>query len=73
MTGKLCHGKRHTPIVSKAQRGLFGAELARRRSGKRGKMPGITQAELESHLHEAAGKNLPKRTTKKKGGKKRGK
>jgi len=66
MTGKLCHGKRHTPIVSKAQRGLFGAELARRRKGKKGRMPGITQAELESHLHEAGGKKLPKRTTKKK-------
>lgn len=64
MTGKLCAGKKHTPIVSEKQRGLFGAELARRRRGKRGKMPGITQAELESHLHEAGGKKLPKRSRK---------
>jgi hypothetical protein len=76
MTGKLCSGSKrpHTPIVSESQRGKFGAELARRRRGKRGKMPGITQAELESHLHEAGGKRLPKRTTKKtkaKRGKKR--
>jgi hypothetical protein len=67
MTGKLCHGKRHTPITSEAQRGLFGSELARRRAGKRGRMKGITQAELESHLHEAGGKSLPKRSRKAKG------
>jgi hypothetical protein len=67
MTGKLCHGKRHTPIVSEAQRGFMGSELARRRSGKKGRMPGITQAELEAHLHEAGGKKLPKRTHKSKG------
>ena len=53
--------RKHTPIVSKRQRGFFGAELRRRRSGKRGKMKGITTAELESHLHESKGKNLPKR------------
>ena len=53
-------GKKHTPIVSKKQRGLFGAELARRRAGKKGRMPGITEAELESHLREAKGKRLPK-------------
>jgi len=73
MTGKLCHGKRHTPITSEAQRGLMGAELARRRKGKKGRMPGITQAELESHLHEAGGKKLPARSRKssRKRGKKR--
>jgi len=54
-------GKKHTPIVSKAQRGLFGAELARRRAGKRPRMSGITTAELRSHLRESRGKNLPRR------------
>jgi hypothetical protein len=70
MTGKLCSGRKHTPVVSEAQRGMFGAELGRRRAGKRGKMKGITQAELESHLHEAGGKKLPKRSKKSKRGKK---
>lgn len=67
MTGKIgsCN-KKHTPIVSEAQRGLFGAEYARRKEGKRGKMKGITQAELESHLHEAGGKKLPARSRKSK-------
>ena len=64
MPGKGCNRK-HTPIVSEAQRGMFGAELARRREGKKGRMPGITEAELVSHLEEAGGKKLPGR----KGGK----
>ena len=34
MTGK-CKARKHTPITSKAQRGLFGAELARRKGGKK--------------------------------------
>lgn len=54
--------KKHTPIVSKAQRGMMGAELARRRSGDSGQMPGMTIKELESHLSESAGKKLPKRS-----------
>lgn len=53
--------RKHTPITSQAQQGLFGAELARRREGKEGKMKGITTAELRSHLKESAGKRLPKR------------
>ena len=61
MTKPACKksGKKHTPIVSKKQRGLFGAELARRRSGEKGRMAGITMKELESHLEESAGKKLP--------------
>lgn len=59
MPGKGC--RKHTPIVSKKQRGLFGAELARRRAGKKGRMKGISTAELERHLHESKGKKLPKR------------
>jgi len=52
--------RKHTPIVSEKQRGFFGAELARRRSGKktRTKMP---EAELVRHLKESKGKNLPLR------------
>ena len=59
MTGK-CKRK-HTPIVSKKQQGKFGAELGRRRAGRKSKMPDISTAELESHLRESGGKKLPKR------------
>lgn len=51
--------RKHTPIVSEKQRGLFGAELARRRAGKKGRMPGIEEKELASHLRESGGKKLP--------------
>lgn len=51
--------RKHTPITSQAQQGMFGAELQRRREGKKGKMSGITTQELVSHLHESAGKDLP--------------
>lgn len=60
MTKKGCERK-HTPIVSKKQRGLFGAELARRRAGKASRMKGITTTELEEHLRESKGKKLPKK------------
>jgi hypothetical protein len=65
MTTRSCPKKRsgkhrkHTPIVSEKQRGLFGAEYARRKAGKKGRMPGITKKELRSHLKEAKGKKLP--------------
>jgi len=58
VTTKGCKRK-HTPIVSKRQRGLFGSELARRRSGKKGRMSGITTKELRGHLRESRGKDLP--------------
>jgi hypothetical protein len=45
----------------------MGAELGRRRSGKESRMPGITTKELESHLHESAGKKLPYKVKKGKG------
>ncbi|MDD5501974.1 MAG: hypothetical protein PHH26_00735 [Candidatus Thermoplasmatota archaeon] len=51
--------RKHTPIVSKAQRGKFASELARRRAGKGRRMKGITTAELEGHLEESGGKKLP--------------
>ena len=57
--------KRHTPIVSKAQRGLFGAELGRRKAGKATRMKGITTTELRGHLKESKGKKLPSRAKKK--------
>lgn len=53
--------RKHTPIVSKAQRGKFGAELRRRRKGLKSRMEGITTKELESHLSESRGKQLPYR------------
>jgi len=63
MTHKGCGKKtkkgKHTPITSKKQQGLFGAELARRRAGKARRMRGITTKELESHLKESGGKKLP--------------
>lgn len=63
MTGPGCK-KKHTPIMSKAQRGKFGAELHRRRQGKRSMMSGITTKELESHLRESKGKKLPRKVKK---------
>ena len=67
MPGKSCpeSSRKHTPIVSEAQQGLFGAELARRRAGKKGRMKGITTEELERHLKESKGKELIKRVQKK--------
>ena len=53
-------GRKHTQITSKKQRGLFGAELARRRVGKARRMAGITTTELENHLRESKGKKLPR-------------
>lgn len=61
MTGD-CGGseRKHTPITSEKQRGLFGAELERRRKGEEPRMKGITTEELTRHLHESKGKNLVK-------------
>lgn len=54
--------RKHTPIVSKKQRGLFGAEYNRRKRGLKRRIPGITTEELKSHLEESAGKKLPVRS-----------
>jgi len=59
-------GKKHRLIVSKAQRGLMGAELARRRAGKKGRMKGMTTEELRSDLKESAGKKLVSRVKRRK-------
>ena len=63
MSGRACKSNRkHTPIVSEAQRGKMGAELSRRHGGKRPQMKGMTTRELESHLEESKGKKLPTRS-----------
>jgi hypothetical protein len=49
--------KSHTPIVSKAQQGLFGAVAA----GKKTKATGLSKVEAKRHLRESAGKKLPRR------------
>jgi len=61
-----CSGskRKHTPIVSEAQQGKFGAELSRRRKGEKSQMKGITEKELENHLEESGGKKLPKKVKK---------
>ena len=51
--------------MSKKQRGLFGAELARKRAGK-GTRTDISEEDLVSHLKESKGKKLPKKVKKKK-------
>lgn len=62
MTTKACKksGRAHTPIVSKKQRGFFGAELARKRAGKSTRTE-MSEAELARHLEESRGKKLPLR------------
>jgi hypothetical protein len=52
--------KKHTPIVSEAQRGLFGAVAG----GKKTKATGLSIAEAKRHLREVGGKKLPKRKKK---------
>ena len=55
-------GKKHKrKITSEAQRGFFGAELRRRREGKKSKMKGMSTEDLEYDLHQSAGKDLPKK------------
>lgn len=57
--------RKHTPIVSEKQRGLFGAEYARRKAGKTPQIPSLKTKDIKSHLEEVGGKKLPKTTTKK--------
>ena len=59
MTGPGCH-KKHTPIVSEAQRRLFGAVAG----GKETKATGLSQVEAKRHLKEASGKKLEERVQK---------
>lgn len=53
--------RKHTPIVSRKQQMLFGAELSRREEGRPPEMPSITDRELREHLEESRGKKLPER------------
>ena len=50
--------RKHTPIVSKKQRGFMGAELARKRAGKKTRTK-MSETELSKHLKESRGKKLP--------------
>ena len=67
--------RKHTPIVSTAQRGAMGAAYA----AKKGETPvselggvakemyeSMKQGDLRSHLIESGGKKLPKKVKKKK-------
>ncbi len=75
MTTAVCKksGKKHTPITSKRERGLFGAAYGAKKKGK-GK-PSYVPSSLWSqsmpimsmHLKESKGKKLPKRVKGKKG------
>lgn len=61
MPGKGCKkGRKHTPIVSEKQRGLFGAVAG----GKKTKAKGLTVKEAKRHVKEVAGKKLPVKTKK---------
>jgi hypothetical protein len=57
----------HTPIVSRSQQRLFGAELSRRQAGEEPVMMGITNQQLEEHLEESRGKELPEYARETKG------
>ncbi len=59
-----CKGKKHTPITSKKQRGFMGAELARKKKGKKSKTK-MSKVVLRRHLKESKGKKLPKRAKRK--------
>ena len=76
MPGKKCKKRKHTPIVSEAQRGAMGVAYA----AKKGQIPksklkgpakkivkGMTKVELKRHLKESKGKKLPKRARRRKG------
>ena len=62
MPGKGCGkgGRKHTPIVSEAQRRLFYAKAG----GKKTKAEGLTRKEAKRHLKEVEGKKLPERSRK---------
>ncbi len=49
--------RKHTPITTKRQLGLFGAEYARRKAGKKRRMSSISRAQLKSHLEEWGRRN----------------
>jgi len=67
MSGKGCKkkGRKHTPIVSKKQRGFFGAEYRRKKRGKKGRTK-MGKKVLKRHLKESKGKKLPRKAKKRK-------
>lgn len=74
MPGKGCpkSKRKHTPIVSKAQRGAMGAALAHKRTGKPVRAvakriaASMSEAELSRYLKESAGRRLAIRKIQKK-------
>jgi hypothetical protein len=52
-----CSDKKHTPLVSEAQRRLFGAVA----SGKQTEADGLSKKTAEQHLKESKGKDLPEK------------
>jgi len=52
-----CKHKKHTPIKSRKQQKLFGAELTRKKKGKKGKTK-MSKKVLRRHLKESRGKKL---------------
>ena len=57
MLGTHCKKRKHTPIVSKKQRGFFGAEYKRKKAGKKGKTK-MSKTVLKRHLKESKGRKL---------------
>ena len=55
-----CLKRKHTPITSEAQQRFMGAELARKRAGKKGKTD-MSETELSRHLKESGGKKLKRK------------
>lgn len=49
--------RKHTPITSRKQRGFFGAELTRKKRGKKGKTK-MSKKVLRKHLKESRGRKL---------------
>jgi hypothetical protein len=63
MPGKGCRKRKHTPITSRKQQKFMGAELTRKKKGKKGKTK-MSKATLKRHLKESKGKQLPKKVKK---------
>ena len=69
MPGK---GRKHTPIVSRKQRGAMGSAYGAKKvgKGKPSRTPvsiwNMPAAQLRSHLKESKGKKLPKKVRRKK-------
>ena len=65
--------RKHTPLTSKAEKGLYGALYGARKTGKPipsyvpQSLKQVSQSVLKMHLKEAKGKKLPKHV-KSKGG-----